>query len=86
MANRTTQTVVCFSSPFLLPSFDAPEPAGDYRVDHEEESIGGVAWLAWLRVATFIHLPAIGVRRSTYQMVPITPADLDDALERDHNK
>jgi hypothetical protein len=34
----------------------------------------------------FIHLPAIGVRRSTHQMAPINPADLDAALERDHTK
>ena len=86
MANRTTQTVVCFSSTFLLPSFDAPEPAGDYRVDHDEESIEGASWLAWRRVGSFIYLPAIGVQGPTHQMVPINPADLDAALERDHNK
>ena len=87
MANRTTQTVVCFPSTFLLPNFDAPEPAGNYRVDDDEESIdGAVAWLGWRRVGSFIHLPAIGVQRPTHQMVPVNPADLDAALERDHNK
>jgi hypothetical protein len=28
MADRTTQTVVCFSSSFELPNLDAPQPAG----------------------------------------------------------
>jgi len=86
MANRTTQTVVCFSAPFLLPSFDAPEPAGNYRVDHDEESIEGMAWLAWRRVGSFIHLPAIGAQGSMRQMAPVNPADLEAALSRDHSK
>ena len=85
MANRTTQTVVRFSSPFLLASFDAPEPAGDYRVDHDEETIDGASWLASRRVRSFIHLPAIGVRSSMHQMELINPAELKAALERDHN-
>jgi hypothetical protein len=70
MADRTTRAAVCFSSTFLQPGFDAPEPVGDYRVDHDEESIERV----------------VGVRRSTHQMAPIDPADLDAALERDHTK
>ena len=86
MTSRTTQTVVRFSSPFLLASFDAPQPAGDYRVDHDEESIDGASWQAWRRVGSFIHLPAIGARGSTHEMAPINSADLDAALERDRNQ
>ena len=85
MASRTTQTVVCFSSTFRLPDFDAPQPAGSYRVDHDEESIESVSRLAWRRVASFIHLPGIGLHGATHQMAPINPADLDAALEKDHN-
>jgi hypothetical protein len=83
MASRTTQTVVHFSAPFRLPDFDTVQPAGDYRVNHDEEAIEGASWLAWRLVGAFIHLPAIGVRGSTQQMVPINPADLDAALEKD---
>ncbi len=83
MATRTTQTVVHFASPFLLPCLDAPEPAGDYRVEHDEESIEGAAWFAWRRVNSFIHLPALGSNGSTHQMVPVDPTDLDAALEKD---
>jgi hypothetical protein len=83
MATRTTHTVVHFASPFVLPSFEAPEPAGDYRVDHDEESIEGNERLAWRRVATFIHLPAIGARRTKHEMAPIYPEDLDAALAKD---
>ena len=86
MTTRTTQTVVRFSSAFLLPGFDAPQPAGEYRVDQDEESIDGLSRLAWRRVAAFIHLPAIAMQIPTQQMVPINPADLDAALEKDHPK
>ncbi|MER8471551.1 hypothetical protein [Mesorhizobium sp. M1405] len=84
MTTRTTQTVVRFSSAFLLPGFDAPQPAGEYRVDQDEESIDGLSRLAWRRVAAFIHLPAIAKQVPLQQMVPINPADLDAALEKDH--
>ncbi len=83
MTTRTTQTTVCFSSDFLLPGFDGPQPAGDYRVDHDEELIDSVSVLAWRRVGSFIHLPGIGIAGATSQMVPVDPADLDAALEKD---
>ena len=86
MTTRTTQTVVGFSSTFLLPGFDAPQPPGDYRVDHQEEPIEGVSRLAWIRVGAFIHLPAVGIRGPMQQMVPISPADLESALEKDHRQ
>ena len=86
MTTRTTQTVVRFSSAFLLPGFDAPQPAGEYRVDQDEESIDGLSRLAWRRVAAFIHLPAIALQVPTQQMVPINPASHDSALEKDHQK
>ena len=74
MTTRTTQTVVRFSSAFLLPGFDAPQPAGEYRVDQDEESIDGLSRLAWRRIAVFIHLPAIALQ------VPTPPLLLPPAL------
>lgn len=86
MTTRTTQTVARFSSPFLLPGFDAPQPAGDYRVDQDEELIEVFSRLTWRRVSAFVHLPAIGMNGQTHQMVPIDPADLEAALEKDHQQ
>jgi hypothetical protein len=86
MVTRTTRTEVHFSSPFRLPNFDAPEPAGTYRVDHDEESIEGAAWLGWRRVGSFIHLPALGAQTSTHQMIPVSSSELDAALEQDQNR
>jgi hypothetical protein len=84
MTNRTTQKVVRFLSVFSLPGFDVPQPPGEYRVDHDEELIEVASHLAWRRVATFIHVPAISANGARQQMVPIFPADLDAALEKDH--
>jgi hypothetical protein len=81
--NRTTETVVHFSREFLLPGFDKLQPAGDYRVDHDEVEIDDVTRIAWLRVGSFIHLPSIGRIGATVQMVPISPADLEEALRKD---
>lgn len=86
MTTRTTQTIVRFSAPFMLPGFDAAQPAGDYRVDQDEELLEAYSHLAWRRVSAFVHLPAIGVDGQTHQMAPIDPADLDAALEKDHQQ
>jgi len=83
MTLRTIQTTIRFSSPFGLLGFDLPQPAGEYRVDHDEQLIDEISRPAWRRVGTFIHLPAIGMQGSTYQMVPITPAALEDVLDKD---
>jgi len=83
MTTRTTQTVARFTSPFLLPGFDAPQPAGEYRVDEDEQLIETSTHIAWRRVGAFVFLPALGSRNPTQQMVPVTPADLDAALQKD---
>jgi hypothetical protein len=69
-----------------LPGFEVPLPPGEYLVDHEEEPIDAGLRLAWRRVATFVYLPAISVRGIRRQMVPIDPAFLEAALERDHKQ
>ena len=86
MSTRTTQSFVRFSSPFLLYGFDTPQPAGEYRIEHDDELIEGLSWLAYRRVATFIHLPAVASGRNPEQMVPIDPADLEAALEKDQKR
>jgi len=83
MTIRTTQTVARFTSPFLLPGFDAPQPAGEYRVDQDEELIETSTHHAWRRIGAFVYLPALGSTKPTQQMVPVTPADLDAALQKD---
>lgn len=84
MTTRTTQTLIHFSSPFMLPGLDRPLPAGDYIVDQDEELIEGIYLVAWRRTGSFIHLPAIGQVASTEQLVAVKPAELDAALLKDN--
>ncbi|MBE0702830.1 MAG: hypothetical protein IH582_06630 [Afipia sp.] len=83
MEVRTRRSTVRFSSEFLLYGFDKPQPPGEYCVEYDEEQIEGITFLAFRRVATFIHLPAVTTGRPTRQMVPIDPADLEAALAKD---
>ncbi len=83
LANRTTQITVTFNSPFRLPGFDVAQPAGEYRVEWDDEAIEGPSVTAYRRVATFIHLPAISARSLTRHMVPVDRADLEQAILND---
>ena len=81
--SRTTHTVVRFRSAFSLPDFEAPQPPGEYLVNHDEEQIDIGSHQAWRRVATFIHLPAISSTDPVQQMVRIDPDFLNAALKKD---
>lgn len=69
----------------MLPGFDRPQPGGDYRVDHDEELFEAASRPVWHRIATFIFLPALTTSSAEQQMVPVTPSDLNAALERDQS-
>src|SRR6185312_11328440 len=86
MYSRTTQRTVRFLAAFSLPGFEDALPPGEYRVDDDEEPIEAGSRLAWRRVATFIHLPAIPATGPMQQMVPIDPAFLEAALEQDRKQ
>lgn len=86
MELRTRRLTVRFSTEFLLHGFDAPQSPGEYHVEYDEEQVGGTTFLAWQRVATFIHLPAISAGSVTRQMVPIDPAELEAALAKDREE
>jgi hypothetical protein len=83
MTTRTTQSTVRFSSAVQLPGLDEPLPAGDYLVDQDEETIDDLSRIVWRRTGAFLHIPAIGSGSLTRQMLPIAPADLEAALEKD---
>jgi hypothetical protein len=85
MSTRTTHTIVHFSAPFALRGIDEIQPAGDYAVDQDEELIDGVSWLAYRRVATFIHLPAIASSSRRSQLIAIDHAELEAALQQDRD-
>lgn len=86
MTMRSTQTTIRFYSPFQLAGVEGLLPEGEYHVVHDEELIEEAQRPAWRRVATFIHLPAIGMRGSIQRMAPISARDLDEALAIDQQQ
>ena len=79
MPTRTKRSIVHFPAPFALAGIDGLLPSGDYAIDNDEEPIEGISWLAYRRVATFIHLPTIASTSRTSSMVAADPAELDAA-------
>jgi hypothetical protein len=72
-----------FRAPFMLPELDHAQPAGDYLLDTDEELIEGISRLAWRRVATFLHLPAVARARHSIELVAVDSVGLDAAQLRD---
>lgn len=83
MTARTNQTTVTFTRPFLLEGLGRALPAGDYRVETEEELIEGLSYAAYRRTATVLLLPAAAGTGGFPRALTIDPQDLEAALERD---
>jgi hypothetical protein len=83
LSTRTKHYTVHFAAPFALSGLDEIQPPGDYAIDEDEQLIDGISWLAYRRVATFIHLPAISSSSMTSQLVAIDPYELAVALQQD---
>jgi hypothetical protein len=86
LSTRTKQYTVHFAAPFSLSGVEEIQPPGDYAVAEDEELIDGISWLAYRRVATFIHLPAISSSSMTSQLVAIDPPELAVALQQDRER
>src|ERR1700738_1063442 len=83
MTIRTTRTPVSFSQPFKLKELDDMQPAGDYLLDTDEELIEGLSRLAYRRVATLLHLPSTSRPPGRTEVLSVSPAERDAALEKD---
>lgn len=83
MTTRTKRSIAHFAAPFRLHGLDKVQPAGDYDIDEDEEMIEGLSWLAYQRVATFIHIPARNFDQRKTQLVAIDYTELETALKKD---
>lgn len=83
MAMRTTESLVTFRRPFLLSGLEERQAAGTYRVVIDEAEIEGISFLAWQRVATMIHVPAITVRTGARQVFQVDADELAEAISAD---
>lgn len=83
MPLRTSIRTVTFARPFLLSGFEQPQPAGSYTVETDEELVEELSFPVHRRVATLIRLPSPSRGTAVVQTVPIDPAELELALQRD---
>ncbi len=86
MTAKTERATISFANPFSLKELDAAQPAGDYIVETDHELIEGLSWLAYRRVATFLHIPRISPAQGFSQRVSVNKADLDAALMKDRRQ
>lgn len=87
MTKRMNKRQVVFQHPFLLDEAEEEFPAGAYVVETEEESLDGISFRAFRRIATrLIRHPPIGTFKPTKYWI-VDPKGLDAALEIDskHN-
>lgn len=83
MSGRSLETTVTFLHPFSLSAIDGEQPAGTYRLVTDEEEILGLSFLAFQRIATMLHLPAISTVGQAAQVYRIDPVELAAKLEAD---
>ncbi|SEM83885.1 hypothetical protein [Bradyrhizobium sp. OK095] len=82
MTIRSRHETVTFKHPFHLRGITRELPAGAYDVVTDEETIDGLSFEVWRRVATLITVPAEGMRGTT-ERLSIGSVDLADARTTD---
>ncbi len=83
MTIRSRREVVTFKHPFRIRGIDRLLPGGAYEVVTDEETIEGLSFAVYRRVATTIIVPVEGSRGATIEMVSIGSVDLADAQRID---
>ncbi|UWU75436.1 hypothetical protein N2603_05375 [Bradyrhizobium huanghuaihaiense] len=82
MTIRTRRETVTFKRPFQIRGIERVLPAGAYEVITDEETIEGLTFSAYRRIATMIMVPAEGARDSM-EMLSIGSVDLANAQAAD---
>ncbi|MEZ5822330.1 MAG: hypothetical protein R3D82_16150 [Xanthobacteraceae bacterium] len=82
MTIRSRREAVIFKHPFRIRGIDRVLPAGTYEVITDEESIEGLSFAAFRRIATMILVPG-AASASTVEMISIGSVDLADAQRID---
>jgi hypothetical protein len=83
MTMRSRRETITFKHPFRIKGIDRLLSAGAYEVITDEETIEGLSFASFRRVATMIMVPAAASGRSAMEMVSISSIDLSDAQRID---
>ncbi|MCA1476999.1 MULTISPECIES: hypothetical protein [Bradyrhizobium] len=82
MTIRSRRETVIFRHPFQIRGIARTLPAGAYEVVTDEETIDGLSFAAYRRIATMITVPAEGAR-GTMEVLSIGSVDFADAQAAD---
>ncbi|MDN4987948.1 hypothetical protein KUL72_07285 [Bradyrhizobium arachidis] len=82
MTIRSRREAVTFRHPFRIRGIDRTLPAGVYEVVTDEETIEGLTFSAYRRIATMITVPAEGAV-GTMETLSIGSVDLANAQAAD---
>jgi hypothetical protein len=74
--------VVTFTHPFRIRGIDRLLPSGDYEVVTDDETIDGLSFSAFRRLASMLRVPANGSRLAM-EMISIGSVDLADVQRID---
>ena len=83
MTIRSRREVITFKHPFQIRGIDRELPAGDYEVITDEETIEGLSFAAYRRVATMMIVPTAASQGLAKEMITIGSVDLADAQHID---
>jgi hypothetical protein len=83
MIFRSRRETVTFKHPFRIRGLDRLLPAGAYEVVTDEETIEGLSFQSFRRVATLIKVPVEGRRGLAMEVISIGSVDLADAQRID---
>ncbi|MGC2777861.1 MAG: hypothetical protein WA418_19720 [Bradyrhizobium sp.] len=83
MSIRSRREFVTFKHPFRIRSIEHLLPEGTYEVVTDDETIEGLSFAAYRRVATMIMVPVAGSHGASVEMVSISSVDLADAQRVD---
>ncbi|KQT21276.1 MAG: hypothetical protein ACOY3N_04025 [Bradyrhizobium sp.] len=82
MTIRSRRETVIFRHPFQIRGIERILPAGAYEVVTDEETIDGLTFAAYRRIATMITVPAEGAR-GAMERLSIGSVDLANAQAAD---
>ena len=86
MTVRTQRSTVVFRQPFNLSNIEGTQPAGEYLVETDEESIEGLSRVAFRRLSTYLHLPSTGLSALSREVLSVNQVELDAALMKDRGE
>lgn len=80
---RTTEQVVTFFNTFCFSCLDEQLPAGDYKIQTDEELIQGLSFVSFRRIDTIIYLRGKHGMPEETRSLSIDPDELNALLKKD---